>query len=87
MTVHDGRIWHRVEPSPYVGERSRRRVMYIPIVTGAYQPKTADSPTPFYHKLAALTTKPFKTKAPAWSSPRPRLWPRLAALSWIRANG
>ncbi|PSL47796.1 phytanoyl-CoA dioxygenase PhyH [Chitinophaga niastensis] len=54
LTVHDGRLWHRVQQSPYTGEKSRRRVMYIPIITGAYQPKTADSPTPFYHKLAQL---------------------------------
>ncbi|MDR3713557.1 MAG: phytanoyl-CoA dioxygenase family protein [Puia sp.] len=54
LTVHDGRLWHRVQQSPFEGEKSRRRVMYIPIITGAYQPKTADSPTPFYHKLATL---------------------------------
>ncbi|MBS0026971.1 phytanoyl-CoA dioxygenase family protein [Chitinophaga sp. 22321] len=54
LTVHDGRLWHRVQQSPYTGEKSRRRVMYIPIITGAYQPKTANSPTPFYHKLAHL---------------------------------
>ena len=54
LTVHDGRIWHRVQQSPYVGERSRRRVMYIPVITGAYRPKHAHSPTPFYHKLAQL---------------------------------
>jgi ectoine hydroxylase-related dioxygenase (phytanoyl-CoA dioxygenase family) len=54
LTVHDGRLWHRVQQSPHMGGQSRRRVMYIPIVTGAYQPKHADSPTPFYHKLAQL---------------------------------
>lgn len=52
LTVHDGRLWHRVQRSPLLGEESRRRVMYIPIVTGAYRPKHADSPTPFYHRLA-----------------------------------
>ncbi|MCW3467341.1 phytanoyl-CoA dioxygenase family protein [Chitinophaga nivalis] len=52
LTVHDGRLWHRVQQSPFIGEKSRRRVMYIPIITGAYQPKNAHSPTPFYHKLA-----------------------------------
>jgi len=57
LTVHDGRLWHRVQQSPFLGEKSRRRVMYIPIITGAYQPKTADSPTPFYHKLGQLTLK------------------------------
>ena len=52
LTVHDGRLWHRVQQSPCTGEKSRRRVMYIPVVTGNYRPKTATSPTPFYHKLA-----------------------------------
>jgi len=54
LTVHDGRLWHRVQQSPLQGESSRRRVMYIPIITGAYQPKTADSRTPLYHKLGQL---------------------------------
>ncbi|MEI9935231.1 MAG: hypothetical protein WDM71_10375 [Ferruginibacter sp.] len=44
LTIHDGRIWHRVQQSPNIGEKSRRRVMYIPIITGAYKPKNADSP-------------------------------------------
>jgi phytanoyl-CoA hydroxylase len=57
LTVHDGRLWHRVQQSPHTGEQSRRRVMYIPIITGAYQPKHKDSPTPFYHKLAQLRLK------------------------------
>ncbi|RAJ02442.1 phytanoyl-CoA dioxygenase PhyH [Chitinophaga skermanii] len=54
LTVHDGRLWHRVQQSPLVGEESRRRVMYIPIITGEYQPKHAESPTPFYHKLSQI---------------------------------
>lgn len=57
LTIHDGRLWHRVQQSPFVGEKSRRRVMYIPIITGAYQPKHAGSPTPFYHRLAQLKIK------------------------------
>jgi phytanoyl-CoA hydroxylase len=57
LTVHDGRLWHRVEPSPFVGARSRRRVIYVPVVTGAYQPKHAGSATPFYHKLAQIKLK------------------------------
>ena len=51
LTVHDGRTWHRVKQSPLVGESSRRRVMYIPIITGKYQPKHEKSKTPFYHKF------------------------------------
>jgi phytanoyl-CoA hydroxylase len=52
LTVHDGDLWHRVAACPYTGEISRRRVMYIPIVTGKYAPKDEDSPTPFYHRFA-----------------------------------
>lgn len=54
LTVHDGRCWHRVERSRLVGEASRRRVMYIPIIAGRYTPKKAHSPTPLYHKLGHL---------------------------------
>ncbi|GEP91890.1 Phytanoyl-CoA dioxygenase (PhyH) [Chitinophaga terrae (ex Kim and Jung 2007)] len=67
LTVHDGRLWHRVQQSPNVGEKSRRRVMYIPIITGAYQPKTAESPTPFYHKLASVKQYLYGGK-PQWAS-------------------
>lgn len=52
LTVHDGRLWHRVQQSPHFGEASRRRVMYIPVVTGKYMPKNEQSKTPFYHRLA-----------------------------------
>lgn len=62
LTVHDGRLWHRVQQSPFEGEKSRRRVMYIPLITGEFQPKHANSPTPFYHRLAGLI-KP-KRKVP-----------------------
>ena len=51
LTVHDGRIWHRVQQSPNTGEASRRRVMYIPLITGPYKPKDAKSKTPLYHRL------------------------------------
>ncbi len=53
LTVHDGRIWHRAQQSPFIGEQSRRRVMYVPIITGKYMPKNERSKTPFYHRLAA----------------------------------
>ena len=53
LTVHDGRIWHRAQQSPYVGEASRRRVMYVPIITGKYMPKDENSKTPFYHRFAS----------------------------------
>lgn len=51
LTVHDGRLWHRVKQSPLMGEASRRRVMYVPIITGKYKPKDEKSKTPFYHKF------------------------------------
>ncbi|MBE7172611.1 MAG: phytanoyl-CoA dioxygenase family protein [Williamsia sp.] len=54
LTIHNGNVWHRVEQSPFTGEKSRRRVMYIPIITGEYSPKHAKSSTPFYHRLAQI---------------------------------
>ncbi len=54
LTVHDGSMWHRVQRSSLVGEASRRRVMYIPVINGAYEPKTAESATPFYHRFQHL---------------------------------
>jgi len=54
LTVHDGRLWHRVAQSPLKGEVSRRRVMYIPLITGEYKPKTEESPTPLYQKFSSL---------------------------------
>jgi phytanoyl-CoA hydroxylase len=56
LTIHDGRLWHRVQQSSLLGEKSRRRVMYIPVVTGPYHPKNAASPTPFYHKLGEFAS-------------------------------
>lgn len=63
LTIHNGNIWHRVEQSPYTGEKSRRRVMYIPIITGEYNPKHANSKTPFYHKLAQIKLPALTWKA------------------------
>ncbi len=53
LTVHNGRLWHRAQQSPFFGEQSRRRVLYIPIITGRYRPKTENSRTPFYHHFAS----------------------------------
>jgi phytanoyl-CoA hydroxylase len=53
LTIHDGRMWHRAQQSPFFGERSRRRVMYVPVVTGKFRPKHEGSKTPFYHRLAS----------------------------------
>lgn len=62
LTIHDGRLWHRVQQSSLTGEASRRRVMYIPFITGALQVKHADSPTPFYHKLAHIKPAHFAAR-------------------------
>lgn len=57
LTVHDGRLWHRVAKSPYVGAKSRRRVMYLPIITGAFKPKTENTKPLLYQRLMAITNK------------------------------
>ncbi len=57
LTVHNGRIWHRVQQSPHFGEKSRRRVLYIPIITGKLMPKNENSKTPFYHLFTAKAHK------------------------------
>ena len=54
LTIHNGSLWHRVQQSPVEGAESRRRVMYIPVITGKYQPKHAKSKTPFYQHLASF---------------------------------
>ncbi|MGC4022469.1 MAG: phytanoyl-CoA dioxygenase family protein, partial [Cyclobacteriaceae bacterium] len=54
LTIHDGRLWHRVAKSMVAGEESRRRVIYIPIITGKYKPKNENSPTLFYQRFAGL---------------------------------
>ena len=51
LTVHDGRLWHRVARSTLAGRPSLRRSMYLPYLTGPYEPKSEDSPTPLYHRL------------------------------------
>jgi hypothetical protein len=53
LTVHDGRLWHRVARSTREGAPSLRRSMYVPYLTGPYEPKREDSPTPAYHRLGA----------------------------------
>ena len=54
ITVHDGRLWHRVAVSSVVGEASRRRVIYVPIIAGKYAPKNENSPTLFYQRFAGI---------------------------------
>jgi len=57
LTIHDGRLWHRVERSPHTGVASLRRSMYVPYLTDTFQPKDDGSTTPFYHRLGALGRK------------------------------
>lgn len=54
LTIHDGRLWHRVAESSVRGEESRRRVIYIPIIAGKYAPKNENSPTVFYQRFAGI---------------------------------
>jgi len=57
LTVHDGRLWHRVAQSPYIGEKSRRRVMYVPIITGKVVDRNKESKPKLYQRFMALTNK------------------------------
>jgi len=54
LTVHDGRLWHRVAQSSVRGEESRRRVIYVPIIAGKYAPKNENSPTVFYQRFVGI---------------------------------
>lgn len=54
LTIHDGRLWHRVAQSTISGEESRRRVIYVPIIAGKYEPKHENSPTVFYQRFAGI---------------------------------
>lgn len=51
LTVHDGRMWHRVKASPHTGEKSVRHSMYVPYVVDAYQPKDAATKTLAYMRV------------------------------------
>jgi ectoine hydroxylase-related dioxygenase (phytanoyl-CoA dioxygenase family) len=57
LTVHDGRTWHRVAASQHTGARSRRQSMYVPYVTGRYQPKSEQSDTAAYLKFFDLAIR------------------------------
>ena len=51
LTIHDGRIWHRVAEASATGDASQRRVMYIPLMEGPLKEKNEGSATPFYFRL------------------------------------
>lgn len=57
LTVHDGRTWHRVAASQHTGARSRRQSMYVPYVTGPYQPKSENSKTASYLEFFDLVIR------------------------------
>ena len=57
LTIHDGRLWHRVAQSSRVGAQSFRRSMYVPYLTDEYDPKDVESKTPFYHRLGQLSRR------------------------------
>jgi ectoine hydroxylase-related dioxygenase (phytanoyl-CoA dioxygenase family) len=54
LTVHDGRLWHRVALSELTGEISRRRVMYVPFITGKFKPRNEKSKPRFYQRFMYL---------------------------------
>ena len=51
LTIHDGRIWHRVAEAEGTGDASQRRVMYVPLMEGPLKLKDEHSPTPLYFRL------------------------------------
>ncbi|MEO9021583.1 MAG: phytanoyl-CoA dioxygenase family protein [Ginsengibacter sp.] len=54
LTVHSGRMWHRVALASVEGAASKRRVMYFPIIKGKYKPMSEESRTPIYLKFQHL---------------------------------
>ena len=58
IVIHHGHIWHRVGHSDHMDSVSRRRVMYIPVLTGPRQKRNPDTSkknkTPIYHHLQAF---------------------------------
>jgi hypothetical protein len=52
LTLHDGRLWHRVGQATVTGEASRRRTMYMPFLDGPVEVKDEKSSTPFYHRFS-----------------------------------
>ena len=54
LTVHHGRMWHRVALASVTGAESRRRIIYFPIICGSYKPKSEKSPTPFHHQIQQI---------------------------------
>ena len=55
MTVHDGRLWHRVAQNKT--PNTQRRSLYVPYMTGPPIIRTEKSKTVFYHKLGRLARR------------------------------
>ncbi len=55
VTIHDGRLWHRVARSKKSPGATLRRTMYVPYLTGPYEPKSEFSRTPSYHRLGQVS--------------------------------
>lgn len=55
LTLHDGRLWHRVGQASLAGGASMRRTIYVPFLRGPVDRKHTHSPTPVYHRLQWLT--------------------------------
>ncbi len=53
LTLHDGRLWHRVGRATLFGPASRRRTMYLPFLNGPVHLKHAASSMPFYHRFSS----------------------------------
>lgn len=52
LTLHDGRLWHRVGRPQLEGAASQRRTMYMPFLDGPIDKKDDHSKTPFYHNFS-----------------------------------
>jgi len=55
MTVHDGRLWHRVAQSQRAN--AERRSLFVPYTTGAPIVRTQESKTVLYHRIGRLLRK------------------------------
>src|SRR5262249_38560603 len=51
LTVHDGRLWHRVARSRYTGAASLRRSLDLPYPPRPYAPDSRANPTPACHRV------------------------------------
>lgn len=63
LTVHDGRLWHRVASSPKTGWPSLRRSMYVPYQTGPAIRRSERDRTPIYHRIGRILRERKKRRA------------------------